>query len=172
VDDQRYGFGMSEPLTTQDPWPVVRDWRGLVALSLVLCLACSGSGFGRGRSAARTSPGTVARYRLQLRHNPVDTGEAFRCYGACQPESTPKGYMNCLTACPGFEVTDGAVCDQLDVPPEAACFTVRKIPRTAEPDPGLIVLAVVGSFLLVVAASSLCASSNAQCYRGINTWPY
>jgi hypothetical protein len=103
---------------------------------------------------------------LPLRHNPVDKGEAFRCYGACQPQATPKGYLDCLAECPGFEITDGAVCDQFDVPPEAACFTVRKIPSTAEPDPGLIVLAVIGSIALVVAATSLCASSNSQCYYG------
>lgn len=163
---------MSAPLTIRRHWP------DLVASSLVLCLACSGSGFLGGGSTARTTPGSVMRYRLPLRHNAVDTGEAFRCYGACQDQSTPKGYMDCLAACPGFEITDGAVCDQLDVPPEAACFTVRKIPRAAEPDPGLIVLAVVGSVALVVAASSLCASSSSQCYggintqRGVNTWPY
>lgn len=141
-----------------------RVLRPLIASSLVLCLACSGTGFGRGGSTARVVPGSVVRYRLPLRHNAVDPGEAFRCYGACQPQSTPKGYIDCLAECPGFEITDGVACDQLDVPPEAACFTVRKIPRTAEPDPGLVVLAVVGSVVLVVAASSLCASSSSQCY--------
>ena len=165
---------MGEPLTADDPMVHERGrvWRGLVASSLVLCLGCSGSGFGRGGSTARAAPGSVARYRLPLRHNPVDTGEAFRCYGACQQQSTPKDYLDCLSGCPGFEITDGAICDQLDVPPEATCFTVRRIPRTAEPDPGLIVLAVVGSFVLVVAASSLCASSSSQCYGGVTMWPY
>lgn len=160
----QYAHGMSERLTAH--------FRALTASSLVLCLACSGSGSGRGGSSATAAPGSVVRYRLQLRHNPVDPGEAFRCYGACQPQSTPQSYMECLASCPGFEVTDGAVCSQHDVPPQAACFTVRKIPRTAEPDPGLIVLAVVGSFLLVVAASSLCASSSSQCYGRATTWPY
>jgi hypothetical protein len=157
---------MREPLTARC------SWRGIIASSLVLCLACSGSGFAGGGSTARATPGGVIRYRLPLRHNPVDTGEAFRCYGACQERSTPKDYLECLADCPGFEITDGAACDQLDVPPEAACFTVRKIPRSAEPDPGLIVLAVVGSVALVVAASSLCASSSSQCYGRVPGWPY
>jgi len=164
---------MSDPLTARDLRPRRNHgWRSLTASSLVLCLACSGSGFGRGSSTAGGAPGSTVRYRLRLRHNPVDTGEAFRCYGACQQQSTPKGYMECLADCPGFEITDGAVCDQLDVPPEAACFTVRRIPKTTEPDPALIVLAVVGSFALVIAASSLCASSSSQCYGAARTWPY
>jgi hypothetical protein len=143
-----------------------------VAASLVLCLACSGSGSGRGSNAARAAPGDVARYRLPLRHNPVDPGEAFRCFGACQSQPTPAGYMDCLAACPGFEMTDGMACEPRDVPPEAACFTVRKVPKTAEPDPGLVVLAVVGSFLIVVAAASLCASSSSQCYGSVAAPPY
>jgi hypothetical protein len=141
-------------------------------LSLALCLACSGSRLGRGGSTASAAPGTVVRYRLPLRHNPVDSGEAFRCYGACQPQTTPNGYLDCLADCPGFEVTDGAVCDKFDVPPEAACLTARKIPMTSEPDPGLVVLAVVGTFLVVIAASSLCASSSSQCYGGYVMPPY
>ncbi|HEY5375696.1 MAG TPA: hypothetical protein VIK01_18585 [Polyangiaceae bacterium] len=50
-----------------------------------------------------------------------------------------------------------------EVPPVAACFTARKIPAKTEPPAGLIVLAVVGSFLLVIGAESLCASSKSQC---------
>jgi hypothetical protein len=149
----------------------MKHGRGPIALSLVLCLACSGNRYGRTGSSAQAVQGDVVRYRLLLRHNPVDTGEAFRCYGECQPQTTPKGYLDCLAACPGFEITDGIACNRFDVPPEAACFTVRRVPRTTEPDPGLIVLAVLGSVLLVVAASSLCASSNSQCYGGLRP-PY
>lgn len=111
------------------------------------------------------------RYRLQLRDNPVDPGEAFRCYGRCQSQPTPQGYFQCLSACPGFEVTPGAHCAKYEVPPVAACLTTRKVPAAKEVDPGLVVLAVVGSFLLVVGAASLCSSSSAQCGYGYGYVP-
>jgi hypothetical protein len=71
--------------------------------------------------------------------------------------------MTCLSGCPGFEITPGVSCAKYEVPPETACLTVRKIPKATEPPPGMVVLAVIGSFLLVVAASSLCAVSSSQC---------
>jgi hypothetical protein len=113
----------------------------------------------------RPDPNTI-RYRLLLRDNPLDAGEAFRCYGACQPQPTPRGYVQCLAACPGFEITPHEYCAPSEVPPVAACFTVRKIPAKNEPPTALIVLEVVGSFLLVIGAQSLCASSKSQCGYG------
>jgi hypothetical protein len=72
--------------------------------------------------------------------------------------------------CPGFDITPNEYCSNTEVPPVAACLTVRRIPMTKEPDPGLVVLAVVGSFLLVVGAASLCGSSRSQC--GYGYYPY
>jgi hypothetical protein len=98
-----------------------------------------------------------------LRDNPVDSGEAFRCYGHCQDQTSPKGYLACLSQCPGFSVTPGEACDEHDVPPVAACLTVRKVPDTEQVGSDEVVLAVIGSFLLVVGLASLCATSHAQC---------
>jgi hypothetical protein len=111
---------------------------------------------------AATANGVV-RYRLLLRENQVDPGEAFRCYGHCQDEPDPRAYLECLSACPGFEVTPGESCDKYEIPPQAACLTARELPASAEVPPGLVVLAVVGTVMLVVGASSLCALSSSQC---------
>jgi len=146
-------------------------WQARVALGLTLWLvplSCRGQ-----QSASfvhRPDPNTI-RYRLLLRENPIDPGEAFRCYGACQPQTTPRGYIDCLAACPGFEITPHEYCAAREVPPVAACFTVRKIPARTEPPVGLIVLEVVGSFLLVIGAQSLCASSKSQCGYGYGYLP-
>jgi len=137
-----------------------------VALALALSSACSSSGtFGSGAGAqsAGSFQAGVARYRLRLRDNPVDPGQAFRCYGSCQDRTTPKSYFECLSQCPGFEITPGASCAKHEVPPLAACLTVRKVPVSSEPAAGQIVLAVLGTFLLVVGAASLCAASTSQC---------
>jgi hypothetical protein len=106
--------------------------------------------------------GTV-RYRLLLRANPVSPQDAAHCYAACQPQPTPKGYVECLAQCPGFEITPGEYCSDSEVPPVAACLTVRKIPVSNEPPPGLVVLAVVGSYALAISAISLCSLSSSQC---------
>ncbi len=139
--------------------------RAITACLVALAMACSGpasSGKGASTAKARTSR-SVVRYRLLLRENPVDSGEAFRCYGRCQDQPDPKTYLKCLSACPGFEETRGVACEKYEIPPEAACLTAREIPASAEVPPGLIVLAVVGAVMLVVGASSLCASSSSQC---------
>lgn len=120
---------------------------------------------------ANAPSGEVMSYRLPLRDNPVDPGEAFRCYGHCQEETSPKGYLACLSDCPGFVITPGEACYPHDVPPVAACLTVRKIPKTEQVDQGMVVLAVVGSFLLVVGLASLCASSHSQCGAGYYLGP-
>jgi hypothetical protein len=134
------------------------------ALLCIFLAACSGSSSNSAAKASQVYQPGVIRYRLKLRRNPVDPGEAFRCYGRCQQAHTPKDYVQCLSACPGFEHTPGFACDAFDVPPESACLTVRTLPSGTEPDPGLVVLAVVGNVLLVVGLASLCASSRSQCY--------
>jgi hypothetical protein len=103
------------------------------------------------------------RYRLLLRDNPVDSGEAFRCYGACQAQATPRDYVACLSSCPGFERTPNEYCTKEEVPPLAACFTVHKVLAKPAPDQSLIVIGIVGAFLLVIGAQSLCTASESQC---------
>jgi hypothetical protein len=137
----------------------VRSW---VVLILVVALVACGTAQPPPPSV-RYSDEEITRYRLLLRHNSVSPSDAFRCYNRCQPQTTPNGYLECLAECPGFEITPGETCAKYEVPPVAACLTVRKIPKTREVPPGVVVLAVVGSFLLVVGASSLCAASSSQC---------
>ncbi len=137
--------------------------RRLAALLLMLSMACSSSRTPGTRTRSVMASHDTLRYRLLLRENPIDPGEAFRCHGSCQTETSPKGYLECLMNCPGFDITPNEYCSKYEVPPVAACLTVRRIPKTQEPDPGLVVLAVVGSFLLVVGAASLCSSSRSQC---------
>ncbi len=134
-------------------------------LLLATAVACAGSPSSAPRRGS-TSDGDVIRYRLKLRHNSVDPGEAFRCYGRCQAEATPRGYVECLAECPGFEVTPGAYCAKDEVPPLAACLMVRRVRIKKELDPAVVVLAVIGEFALVVALASLCASSGSQCGYG------
>jgi hypothetical protein len=105
----------------------------------------------------------VIRYRLPLRNNSVSSRDAARCFAECQPAATPRQYVECLELCPGFEKTPGAYCESTDVPPEAACFTVRKVPAKVEPPPGLVVLGVIAGVALVVGAASLCNISSTQC---------
>ena len=139
--------------------------RGALALLLATSLGAAGvtACTNRGSKQPSRASGPTLRYRLLLRENPVDPGEAFRCYGSCQEQSSPKAYLDCLSACPGFEITPDEYCSATEVPPVAACLTVRKLPRSAEPDPGMIVLGVVAGFLLVVTLNSLCAASTSQC---------
>jgi hypothetical protein len=137
---------------------------------LVLLTACGGQGSPAQAPTPNWDPLAI-RYRLKLRHNPVDPGEAFRCYGACQSVGEPKAYVECLTECPGFEKTPGMKCDASEIPPETACLTVRKVPSGTEPDPGLVVLAIVGEVLLVVGAASICAASTSACQSTANVPP-
>src|SRR5687768_5570914 len=104
-----------------------------LSLALIALMACDRSGAGGVRSVPVNYDPMAIRYRLKLRHNPVDPGAAFRCYGACQAVEEPKEYVECLTACPGFEKTPGMKCDSSEIPPETACITVRKIPKSKEP---------------------------------------
>jgi len=146
---------------------------GARARRFVAVLAIAASGCGGGSRAAGSaddlSDAGVARYRLPLRYNSVDAGQAFRCYGHCQPETSPQGYLQCLGECPGFEVTQGVRCADDEVPPIAACFTVRQIAASSEPDPGWVVLAVLANVALIVTLASVCASSSSQCGYGYST---
>ncbi|MEP7049508.1 MAG: hypothetical protein ABJB12_04115 [Pseudomonadota bacterium] len=138
-----------------------------VALSLLLALpSCNAQK--RTKYGHARDPDTT-RYRLLLRENPVDPAGAMHCYAACQPQLSPRGYLDCLMACPGFDITPQEYCAPDEVPPVAACFTARKIPAKTEPPPGMIVLEVVGMFAIVIAAASLCNSSASHC--GNNTFP-
>jgi hypothetical protein len=111
----------------------------------------------------------VIRYRLLLRNNPVSSTDAAHCFVGCQSTQTPNAYVDCLSACPGFDKTPGVKCESTETPPEAACLTVRRVKIKNEPPPGMIVLAIIGEIALVVGAASLCNISNTQC--GINQIP-
>lgn len=146
--------------------------RALSAVALSVTVACGSSAAQQARAAAHEASDTV-RYRLLLRHNPVDPPAAFRCYGRCQSEETPDGYLDCLSECPGFEITAGARCARYEVPPIAACLNVRTMPRTEKVPPGLIVVGVLGTFVLVVGAAAFCAASSSPCgYSGYPYGPY
>jgi len=140
------------------------------ALLLVACQACASSSV-HVQTASDLQDPNAARYRLLLRENPVDPGQAFRCYGQCQAQTSPQGYLQCLAACPGFEVSQGMRCAERDVPPIAACFTVRQIPKQSEPEPGWVVLAVLANVALIVTLASVCASSSSQCGYGYASAP-
>lgn len=130
----------------------------VVALGLSMLVGCNNVEVKRPKRSGET-----IRYRLLLRENRVSPSEASRCFAACQPAPTPNKYVDCLSACPGFEKTPGEYCSNTEVPPVAACLTVRRIPVTKEPPPGLVVLAVVGQVALAVGATSLCSLSNSNC---------
>jgi hypothetical protein len=124
---------------------------------LTLSLACGGTR-SSGSSAADYDP-NVARYRLLLRHNPVNPGEAFRCYGGCQNHTTPDAYLACLTRCPAFEVSRGVACAPDEVPPVAACITARRLPDRQETNSGYKVVAIIANVALIVALGVACSSS-------------
>jgi len=135
---------------------------GVLSFAAALVVGCGATQKHSHALVALSDPHAV-RYRLRLRDNPVDAGEAFRCYGRCQSEKAPQSYLACLVECPGFEKTTGMRCDATEVPPESACFTVRRQPASTETPPGMVVIAVVAGVALVVALSSLCTSSTQQC---------
>lgn len=136
----------------------MRQARAWAVLSIGLMLGCNST---PAKTAKRG--GETIRYRLLLRDNPVSPSDALHCFAGCQSAETPKAYVECLKACPGFEATPGEYCSNTEVPPVAACLTVRQIPANTEPPPGLVVLAIVGEVALVVGAASLCNISSSQC---------
>jgi hypothetical protein len=126
--------------------------------TLLSTFSCGGSG-STAQSAGAFDP-DVARYRLLLRENPVDPGEAFRCYGRCQSHTQPDQYLGCLAKCPAFEVTEGVACRREEVPPVAACITARRLPSKKEIQPGYIVVAVLAEVALIVAVGAACTNAN------------
>jgi hypothetical protein len=129
-----------------------------VGLLLIGLWGCNGS-----EPAKSPKRGETIRYRLLLRENPVSPRDAMHCYSECQSTRTPNEYIGCLSKCPGWEETDGEYCSNTEIPPLAACLTVRKVPAAKEVPPGMVVLAVVGEIALVVGAASLCSISSSQC---------
>jgi hypothetical protein len=130
---------------------------------LLCCIACaSATPSATTGSPSRPDP-EVTRYRLLLGENPVDPGQALRCYGACQERDTPESYLQCLTECPGFEHTSGVACAPADVPPRAACFTARPVPVGSEPQAGSVIIGVVANVALVVGVAAICASQTEPC---------
>ncbi len=128
----------------------------LLMLTLSLSLSCGGAR--KGASKPPKYDLNVARYRLLLRENPIDSGEAFRCYGGCQEHTQPDAYLECLSKCPAFEVTKGVACAPYELPPEAACITARRLPAKQEIDPAYKVVAVVAGVALIVALGVPCTS--------------
>lgn len=133
-----------------------------LCLTTALALGCAGSQSHHESVRDPYDPGAV-RYRLLLRENPVDPGEAFRCYGDCQSEPSPQGYLDCVMRCPGADTTAGVHCAQTDVPPVAECFTVRKVKVEKGAPVAYLVLEVLGDYLLIVALDALCAYSTSRC---------
>jgi len=167
AEPRRLGAPCPASVTRRSP---TSRGRRAVALLAIVGAACGGGSRSAG-SADDLSDPMVARYRLPLRYNPVDPGQAFRCYGGCQAETSPQGYLQCLGQCPGFEVTQGVRCADDEVPPLAACFTVRQISASSEPSPGWVVLAVIANVALIVTLASVCASASSQCGYGYSVAP-
>jgi hypothetical protein len=101
----------------------------------------------------------TVRYRLRLGDNEVDPAGAHRCYAGCRTEPTQHELLACLSECPGFEITPGASCSDDEGLPRSVCITHRIVQLSSEPDPGLVLLAVVADFALYVGLASVCASS-------------
>jgi hypothetical protein len=145
-------------------------WNMAAACALgSVALACGGSA-ARGSSARAASAGAgpeTVRYRLLLRDNAVDPAQAHHCWASCQSRLTPETYIECLSDCPGFELTENAQCAPTEVPPVAACFTGRPTLPASEPQPGAVVLGVFGGLEFTVGLVSVCASQTTQCtYAG------
>lgn len=107
-------------------------------------------------SIATTKP---IRYRLRISNNPVDPANAFRCYGDCRQAPTEDALIKCLSRCPGFEVTEGAVCSKDEGIPRSFCIDRRPAKKTSEPDAGVVVLTVMLDVALIFALANMCSSS-------------
>lgn len=142
-----------------------------IGLLLALLVAVGSCGGKKRPPGGVRRDADVIRYRLPLRENPVDSGEAFRCYGACQPEETPVGYLECLRKCPGFDTTHGLTCADYEVPPYAACITARKLRPDEELAPGWVALGTMAGVLVAVSLASLCSSSSSCNNWGYPAWP-
>ena len=133
------------------------------------CLVVAGLGCGSSQMASSQphtgEPADVTRLRLPLSENPVDPGAAVRCYGDCQQQATPQGYLECLSSCPGFETTPGVACAPNEVPPLAACFTAHSASLGSEPRPDSLVVAVIDEIPFIVHVAAVCASQTEPCSR-------
>lgn len=148
--------------------------RAIEPFAAFLVVAGLGCASGRGASPEprAAAPAEVTRLRLPLSHNAVDPGAALRCYADCQQEATPRGYLECLSACPGFETTPGVACAPDEVPPLAACFTARSASPASEPQTSSSVVAVVGGIPFMVGVAAVCASQTEPCsYAGAGLVP-
>jgi hypothetical protein len=117
-----------------------------------------------GPSAARAVvTGDPIRYRLRLAGNPVDPEGARRCYSGCRTARTEELLLKCLADCPGFEVEHGVTCSSEEGPPRSVCVTHRAVILTTEPDPGLLLVAVVADFALYVGLAAACDLSSTAC---------
>ncbi len=105
----------------------------------------------------------VVRYRLRIHDNPVDSAEAFRCYGVCKDAATEATYLECLGQCPGFEVAAGVTCGPDEGIPLSVCIDRRPTAPRQEPTPGLIVVAMLLDIAVLFSLSSLCNASASQC---------
>jgi hypothetical protein len=110
------------------------------------------------------------RYRLLLANNPEDPAEALHCYGGCREASTEDAYIDCLSQCPGFEVTVGAKCGPEDGTPRSVCLNSIPPEPKREPNPGVVVAAVLLDFVLLFSLVSLCSAPNSQCIYGYPYW--
>jgi hypothetical protein len=106
--------------------------------------------------------GTV-RYRLPLRDNP-DPPEALHCYGGCKQAPTEATYLECLSQCPGFEVTADATCGPEEGTPRSICL--EQHPREPDREPNAaagVVLVVLLNVALIVSLAQLCTKSASNC---------
>ncbi|HTV21874.1 MAG TPA: hypothetical protein VMG12_24460 [Polyangiaceae bacterium] len=141
---------------------------------LAVALGCAGNRAPAADASARppAAAAEVTRLRLPLSNNPVDRSAALRCHADCQQRTTPNGYLECLSECPGFERTPGAVCEPDEVPPLAACFTARPAPVGSEPRTGSVVVAVIAGAPIMVGVAAVCASQTEPCsYSGSGLVP-
>jgi hypothetical protein len=109
---------------------------------------------------------------LRIHGNPVDQGEAFRCYSGCRQAPTEMTYLACLSQCPGFEADAGLACGPDEGIPNSVCIVRRPFEPKNEPPPGVIVAAVLLNVVLLFSLASLCNSSASQCGYGYRYVPY
>jgi hypothetical protein len=113
----------------------------------------------------------AVRYRLPLHDNPVSGFEALRCYSGCRQAATEATYIECLSVCPGFEVTRGFTCGADDGLPNSVCLVSLPPERKRETDPVMVAGMVLG-FALILSLPAICSASGSQCYGYPYLWRY
>ncbi len=116
--------------------------------------------------------GAQVRYRLALNGESEHPAEALRCYSGCRRAATEEIYLACLRDCPGFEATAGASCGPDDGIPRSVCLEQRPPGQKSEPDPGVIVAAVILNVALIFSLASVCSANNVRCYGGGPWYPW